>query len=217
MQAGAAGTLIRPICHVLDGRVSQSRRGELALQFKHREFPILLASNECMAEGHSFPLCSYVIQYSYPWALDKVLQSEDRAHRLNSIEPLQVYRLITEGSVDRKMESQIDEKCDAAELVLDGHLLGDNAQEVNLAELLDTAANEFNETTNTIDEATLEAEWPALRERLHEAARQWCVGPAPTAVSPSIPPAAQAATLSILRPNWRRRLAQRRAAQAQAA
>lgn len=151
---------------VLDGRVSQAKRGAAAARFKKKMFPVLLASNECMAEGHSFPNCSRVIQFAYPWALDKVLQSEDRAHRLNSVEDLQVFRLITEGSIDRKMESQIDEKADAAELVLDGHLLGENAQEVNLAELLQTAVKEFDESSRTIDEAVLEAEWPALRERL---------------------------------------------------
>src|SRR5262249_48273461 len=151
---------------VLDGRVTQAKRGKAATRFKKRGYPVLLASNECMAEGHSFPLCSRVVQYAYPWAVDKVLQSEDRAHRLNSVEDLVVYRLITEGSIDRKMESQIDEKADAAELVLDGHLLGEAAEEVNLAELLEIATTEFKASSNsTLDESVLEAEWPALRDR----------------------------------------------------
>ncbi len=197
---------------VLDGRMSQAKRGAAALRFKKRLFPVLLASNECMAEGHSFPNCSFVIQYAYPWALDKVLQSEDRAHRINSVEDLQVYRLITEGSIDPKMESQIDEKADAAELVLDGHLLGERPEEVNLAELLQVAAREFDEKSKTIDESTLESEWPALRERLKEAAREWTLGtseirtPKPTAQAPAAP---------VLTPlNWREVWRARKAAQA---
>jgi SNF2 family DNA or RNA helicase len=175
--------------YVLDGRMSQAKRGLAADRFKKQDFPVLLASNECMAEGHSFPRCSYVIQYAYPWALDKVLQSEDRAHRLNSVEPLQVYRLITEGSVDRKMESQIDEKADAAELVLDGHLLGEASTEVNLAELLEIAAKEFENNQNaTIEEATLEAEWPGLRDRLRAAAAAWDPRSAMPARPIAVPP-----------------------------
>jgi hypothetical protein len=164
------------------------KRGLAADRFKKQAFPVLLASNECMAEGHSFPRCSYVIQYAYPWALDKVLQSEDRAHRLNSVEPLQVYRLITERSVDRKMESQIDEKADAAELVLDGHLLGETSTEVNLAELLEIAAKEFENNQNTIEETILEADWPGLRDRLRDSAVAWDLQAALPARSIVVPP-----------------------------
>ncbi|MBI4661491.1 MAG: DEAD/DEAH box helicase [Verrucomicrobia bacterium] len=135
-----------------------------------------MAGIECMAEGHSFHLCSNEILLSYPWALDKVVQAEDRSHRLNSRKDLNVYRLICDGSIDRKMESQIEEKADAAELVLDGHLLGEMGTELNLAELLDIAAKEFDEATKTIDESVLESEWPALRGRLREAFGLWQEG-----------------------------------------
>jgi len=171
---------------VLDGRMSQTLRGKIAAQFKlgppqgatSDRLPVILAGIECMAEGHSFHLCNNQILLSYPWALDKVLQAEERAHRLNSVKALNVYRIICDGSVDRKMESQIDEKEDAAEMVLDGHLLGENPAELNLAELLDIAAQEFNQERNTIDEAILETEWPDLRSRLAMAYQAW-VSPAP--------------------------------------
>lgn len=161
---------------VLDGRTSQAQRGKIASVFKQGQaggIPILLAGIECMAEGHSFHLCNNEILLSYPWALDKVVQAEDRSHRLNSRNDLNVYRLICDGSIDRKMESQIEEKADAAELVLDGHLLGEMGTELNLAELLDIAAKEFDEATKTIDESVLESEWPALRDRLREAFGLW--------------------------------------------
>ncbi|MBI4657247.1 MAG: DnaJ domain-containing protein, partial [Verrucomicrobia bacterium] len=161
---------------VLDGRTSQTQRGRMAAVFKRGPaggVPVMLAGIECMAEGHSFQLCNNEIMLSYPWALDKVVQAEDRSHRLNSAKDLSVYRIISEGSVDRKMESQIDEKADAAELVLDGHLLGEMTSEVNLAELLDIAAKEFDKINNTIDEAALESEWLVLRRRLREAFESW--------------------------------------------
>ena len=124
---------------VLDGRVSQKRRGELARLFKQgcpramdeglivraSDYPVLLAGQECMAELHSFNLCNNVLLTAYSWAFDKFEQFINRAHRLNSPWPVHVWSVTCDGSVDRKLEGGIHEKKDAAELVLDGHLLGD--------------------------------------------------------------------------------------------
>ena len=75
---------------------------------------------------------------------------------------------ICAGSIDRKLESLIEEKANAAELVLDGKLLGENVEEVNLAELLQVAYDEFDQTA-TIAEQELEQQWAALRARLADA------------------------------------------------
>jgi SNF2 family DNA or RNA helicase len=83
---------------VLDGRLSQKRRGELARLFKQgcpramadgltpraSAYPVLLAGQECMAELHNFHLCNNVILTAYSWAFDKFEQFINRAHRLNS-------------------------------------------------------------------------------------------------------------------------------------
>ncbi|MDE2103518.1 MAG: DEAD/DEAH box helicase [Patescibacteria group bacterium] len=171
---------------VLDGRVSQKRRGELARQFKagppkavdlslvtrHSEFPVLLAGQECMAELHSFNLCNNVLLTAYSWAFDKFEQFINRAHRLNSPWPVNVWSVICDGSIDRKLEGGIHEKKDAAELVLDGHLLGEHPAEVNLAELLHLAQREFKHV-KTLDEHELEQGWPRLRSALSRAFVAW--------------------------------------------
>ena len=168
-----------PHC-VVDGRTSQKRRGLLASQFKlgpgRSPHQVMLAGVECMAEGHSFPLCNNVILLCYSWAYDKFEQAINRVHRLNSRWPVNVYPIICDRSIDRKLEAMIQEKGDAAELVLDGHLMGEQAAEVNLAELLDIARKEFADgakTLITVDEAALEQEWPALRADLNGAVRGW--------------------------------------------
>ena len=70
------------------------------------------------------------------------------------------------------MEAGIHEKKDAAELVLDGHLLGETHTEVNLHELLRIARIEFKEI-KTIDEDQLEQGWPRLRAALGKAFSKW--------------------------------------------
>ncbi len=172
---------------VLDGRTSQTRRGQLARQFKigsprsvlegftqrHSPFPIVLAGVESMAELHSFPYVNNVGLLSYSWAYDKFEQFINRVHRLNSPWPVDVWSVICEGSVDRVLEASVHTKGDASDLVLDGHLLGENPSEVNLHELLATALKEFSHNAKTFDEPTLERDWPRLRKALAAAYQGW--------------------------------------------
>jgi len=167
-----------PHC-VADGRTSPKRRGHLAGQFAlgpgKSPYPVMLAGVECMSEGHSFPLCNNVILMAYSWAWDKFEQAINRVHRLNSRWNVKVWPIICDRSIDRKLESMLQEKGDACELVLDGKLLGEQAEEVNLAELLEIARKEFaaGKDIVTIDEAELEKEWPPLRTQLNTALRAW--------------------------------------------
>lgn len=168
----------------LDGRVTQKRRGKLAAVFKRGRssgaasvpeapVPVMLAGVECMAEGHSFHLANNVILIAYSWAYDKFIQAINRVHRMTSEKPVNVYVVLCNGTIDAKLESLIGDKGDAAELVLDGRLIGERTEEVNLAELLRVAEREFDANTKTIDEAELIAQWPALKEKLTLAMRAW--------------------------------------------
>ena len=114
----------------------------------------------------------HVILTAYSWAFDKFEQGINRAHRLNSPWPVNVWSVICDGSIDRKLEAGIHEKKDAAELVLDGHLLGETPTEVNLNELLRIAQSEFK-LVKTIDEDELERDWPRLRAALGRAFSNW--------------------------------------------
>jgi hypothetical protein len=170
------------VAHCLaDGRTSQKRRGALAAQFKlgpgKSPHPVMLAGVECMSEGHSFHLCNNVILLCYSWAYDKFEQAINRVHRLNSRWPVNIYPIICDRSIDRKLEAMIQEKGDAAELVLDGRLQTEQSSEINLAELLDIARKEFDAggKLETVDEHELEKEWPPLRSSLSIAAANWRV------------------------------------------
>jgi hypothetical protein len=160
---------------IMDGRASQARRGRCAADFKARRVPVTLASSECMAKGHSFSQCSRVVHYSFPWAMDSIVQSDDRVHRINSPRDVHSFRLTAVGSMDMKMEAQGEEKTDAAELVLDGQLIDRPFVELSAAELLQIAHDDFRLAGGnpTVDEEELLRGWPELRARLGEAARRW--------------------------------------------
>ena len=163
---------------VLDGRTSQKRRGERAYAFmqgKSSGIPLLLAGVECMAEGHDFSLCNNAILMSYSWAYDRFEQAINRVHRMTSPKPVNIYAVICDGSIDRKLEALIQEKGEACELVLDGKLLGERSEEVNLAQLLSIAETEFASVDGAPfqDEAEIGRAWPALKERLTTAMARW--------------------------------------------
>lgn len=165
----------------LDGRVSQKRRGAHAGKFKEGRstsdsIPVMLAGVECMAEGHSFHLANNVILICYSWAYDKFIQAINRVHRMNSARPVNVYVIVCPGTIDLRLESLIQDKGDAAELVLDGRLMSERAEEVNLADLLKIAHKEFDAGSETIDEALIHAQWPALRDKLKAAMTAWKAG-----------------------------------------
>ncbi len=153
---------------LLDGRKSQHLRGQLAAQFKKgrpHAPPVLLAGVNAMAEGHSWHLANNCILLAFDWAYNLFEQGINRVHRINSEKTVNVYPIICQGTIDRKLEALIEEKGNACELVLDGELMGENVAEVNLTELLQIAHREFGKE-QTLDEEELLREWPTLRDRL---------------------------------------------------
>ena len=199
---------------VMDGRQSPALRGEISRAFKSQAFPVLLCGAESCAEGHSWPQANNVILVAYSWALDKLLQSISRVHRLISPRAVNLYNIVVEGSIDCKLESMLAEKGDAAELVLDGHLMGQDPEEVNLAELLHIAERDFASLKAAgLDEKDLAREWPPLCAQLSQAARGWTA----REVSKAEPPRVEVPIMEVpiveevlpVIPLWRQRLIRR--------
>ncbi|MGO8925962.1 MAG: hypothetical protein ACLQU3_03570 [Limisphaerales bacterium] len=144
---------------------------------------------------------------------------------MTSTKPVNVYVVLCQGTIDRKLESLVQDKGDAAELVLDGRLIGERTEEINLAELLRVAHREFDADTATLDEALLHRQWPALRDRLARAMRAWDATPGiplaiplTTARSTTIArtgPTTIAVQTSAPAPDWKARVAARAARLAQ--
>jgi SNF2-related domain/Helicase conserved C-terminal domain len=156
---------------VLDGRMTAQARGRLAMEFKKglpSAKPVLLAGMKACSEGNSWDKANNVILFSFDWALDLFLQAIDRVHRLNSKKPVNIYPIICRNTIDRKLESLLDEKDDSSELVLDGQLMNETIEEVSLATLLKIAHAEFT-ADKAMDEDLCIEQWPVLRDRLSEA------------------------------------------------
>jgi len=159
--------------YLLDGRMTQSKRGVRSAAFNNGECPITLAGIDSMAEGHNCDNVNNIILTSYTWAADKIIQSINRAHRLTSRRDVNLYVIICDQSADHVLEDNINEKVCSSELAIDGRLLGEASDERGIAELLRDAMNDFRDHQDCPDEETLSKTWPALRDQLQAAAESW--------------------------------------------
>ena len=155
----------------LDGRKSPMKRGELSEIFKRgrpHAPPVMLACRPATSEGNNWYLARNVIHADLDYALDQNEQSDDRVHRINSPLPVNSYRVLTSGSIDRRIEALYEEKSQSAGLVLDGALYETATEELNPFDLLEIAREEFR-ACEVLDEGELESGWPKLRDQLAEA------------------------------------------------
>lgn len=156
---------------VLDGRKSSHHRGKASAKFKGgwgNGHPVLLAGLGAMCEGHSWSKCANAILISFDWAYDRLEQAINRIHRLDSEKDVTVYCIITDGSIDVRLESLLADKQDASDLVLDGVLSSEIASEIDYNEMLRVAKSDFN-PNGAIDEESIENQWPSLRQKLCDA------------------------------------------------
>ncbi len=152
---------------LLDGSVSAKRRGAMAARYKEGEYSVIVAGLKAMGKGHSFECAKHLFLPSKSWALDENEQFIHRVWRLNSREDVTIYTFTTRNTIDELMDADFGAKLDSAQLGLDGQLIEQVVEEVDLAKLLEKAVRNFDQTAPTIDEREMEREWEdSLKVRL---------------------------------------------------
>src|SRR5205085_10439888 len=90
-----------------------------------------------------------------------------RVWRISSTADVFIYQFILQNSIDALLLTDFGDKLDSAQLGLDGCLIEQHVQEVDLAQLLAKAVRNFDPAATTISERDIEREWhPTLRDRL---------------------------------------------------
>jgi hypothetical protein len=155
---------------LLDGGVSGKRRGQLAARYKQGEFSTIVAGLKAMGKGHSFECAKYLFLPSLSWALDENEQFIHRVWRLNSREDVTIFPFVMQNTIDELMAQDFGDKLDSAQLGLDGCLIEQQVEPMNVTQLLEKAVRNFDPHAATIDEADMEREWSeSLRDRLQAA------------------------------------------------
>ena len=104
----------------LHGQTPVKKREEMVQRFQDGEVPVFLLSLKAAGVGLNLTRAGHVIHYDRWWNPAVEEQATDRAYRIGQTQPVQVHRLITEGTVEDRIAATLKEKRDLADAVLTG-------------------------------------------------------------------------------------------------
>jgi superfamily II DNA or RNA helicase len=120
---------------LLHGGTPVRRREELVERFQAGDVPVFLLSLKAAGTGLNLTRADHVVHYDRWWNPAVEEQATDRAYRIGQTRPVQVHRMITEGTVEDRIAAMLTAKQSLADAVLGA---GDAAlSELSDAELAD--------------------------------------------------------------------------------
>ncbi|GGT87679.1 DEAD/DEAH box helicase [Streptomyces violascens] len=122
----------------LHGGTPVERREDMVRRFQDGQVPVFLLSLKAAGTGLNLTRAGHVIHYDRWWNPAVEAQATDRAYRIGQTQPVQVHRLIAEGTVEDRIAEMLDRKRELADAVLGS---GESAlTELSDAELTDLVA-----------------------------------------------------------------------------
>ncbi|MFC9296184.1 DEAD/DEAH box helicase [Streptomyces sp. NPDC057011] len=109
----------RGISHqLLHGGTPVARREELVDRFQAGEVPVFLLSLKAAGTGLNLTRAGHVIHFDRWWNPAVEEQATDRAYRIGQTQPVQVHRIIAEGTVEDRIAEMLEAKRALADAVL---------------------------------------------------------------------------------------------------
>ncbi|MGI5150759.1 DEAD/DEAH box helicase [Plantactinospora sp. CA-294935] len=105
---------------LLHGGTPVARRDEQVRRFQAGEVPVFLLSLRAAGTGLNLTRADHVVHYDRWWNPAVEEQATDRAYRIGQTRPVQVHRLVTEGTVEDRIAALLAVKRDLADAVLTG-------------------------------------------------------------------------------------------------
>ena len=102
----------------LHGGVPVRRRDEMVAQFQAGGVPVFLLSLKAGGTGLTLTRATHVLHYDRWWNPAVEDQATDRAYRIGQDRPVQVHRLIAEGTLEDKIAALLEKKRDLADAVI---------------------------------------------------------------------------------------------------
>ncbi|MFF2618580.1 SNF2-related protein [Kitasatospora sp. NPDC058046] len=122
----------------LHGSIPVKRREEMVDRFQAGQVPVFLLSLKAAGSGLNLTRAGHVIHYDRWWNPAVEKQASDRAYRIGQTQPVQVHRLITEGTVEENIAELLAKKEALADAVLgtDGERAFTELSDSELADLV---------------------------------------------------------------------------------
>ncbi|GGQ08685.1 DEAD/DEAH box helicase [Streptomyces roseolilacinus] len=122
---------------LLHGGTPVAEREAMVGRFQDGEVPVFLLSLKAAGTGLNLTRAEHVVHYDRWWNPAVEAQATDRAYRIGQTQPVQVHRLIAEGTVEDRIARMLTRKRRLADAVLGG------AGEAALTELTDAELTEL--------------------------------------------------------------------------
>ncbi|MEO3755358.1 DEAD/DEAH box helicase [Streptomyces sp. B6B3] len=103
---------------LLHGGTPVARREELVARFTAGEAPVFLLSLRAAGTGLNLTRAEHVMHFDRWWNPAVEAQATDRAHRIGQHRPVQVHRLVAEGTVEDRIAALLRRKQELADAVL---------------------------------------------------------------------------------------------------
>ncbi|GGW93650.1 DEAD/DEAH box helicase [Streptomyces chryseus] len=103
---------------LLHGGTPIALREEMVDRFQSAEIPVFLLSLKAAGTGLNLTRAAHVIHYDRWWNPAVEDQATDRAYRIGQTQPVQVHRLIAEGTVEDRIAELIASKRALADVIL---------------------------------------------------------------------------------------------------
>ncbi|OEJ23783.1 helicase SNF2 [Streptomyces agglomeratus] len=110
----ARGTATR----FLHGGTPVPERDVMVRQFQDGEVPVFLLSLKAAGTGLNLTRAAHVVHYDRWWNPAVEAQATDRAYRIGQTQPVQVHRLIAEGTIEDRIAAMLARKNELADAVL---------------------------------------------------------------------------------------------------
>ena len=120
----------------LHGKTPVKKRERMVADFQDGRTPVLILSLKAAGVGLNLTRATHVIHYDRWWNPAAEDQATDRAHRIGQTRPVQVHRLVCEGTLEERIASLLEQKRDLAEAVV-------GSGEAALTELSDDQLHEL--------------------------------------------------------------------------
>ncbi|MFC8920334.1 DEAD/DEAH box helicase [Streptomyces sp. NPDC057116] len=103
---------------LLHGGTPVPKREELVQRFQDGEVPVFLLSLKAAGTGLNLTRADHVVHFDRWWNPAVEAQATDRAYRIGQTRPVQVHRLIAEGTVEDRIAALLEAKKELADAVL---------------------------------------------------------------------------------------------------
>ncbi|MFI9813483.1 DEAD/DEAH box helicase [Saccharothrix variisporea] len=103
---------------LLHGGTPVPAREEMVRRFQDGSVPVFLLSLKAAGTGLNLTRADHVVHYDRWWNPAVEDQATDRAYRIGQTKPVQVHRLVTEGTIEDRIAAMLRAKRDLASSVL---------------------------------------------------------------------------------------------------